>query len=215
MNPHHGQRVLHGGTPLHTARAVMILLHGRGASADDMLALGETVSEDVACVSLLAPQASERVWYPQRFFAPLADNEPYLSGAFEVISKILRELEAAKLPPDKVLIGGFSQGACLALEYAWRNPRRYGGIVGLSGALIGPPGEARAPSSGLNGTPIYLGCSDRDAHIPLASVEESARLLAQAGGSVIKTIFPGMGHTVNDQEILEFKSMVVAVSASA
>jgi predicted esterase len=214
MKLHQGQRVLHGGTPLHTARAVVILIHGRGASADDILGLGERVSEDVGCVSLFAPQALDHVWYPQRFFAPLESNEPYLTSALNVITDIIAHVAAAGLPSERVIISGFSQGACLSLEYALRNPRRYGGIVGLSGAVIGPPGRDREAVTGLNTTPVYLGCCDKDPHIPLASVEESARLLAAAGATVTKTIFPGMGHTVNDDEVREFRALLSAVAAT-
>jgi predicted esterase len=214
MRIHVGQRVLRGGTPLHTARAAVILLHGRGASAEDILSLGELACEDVPCVALLAPQASGGVWYPQRFFAPVEQNEPCLTSAMEVIAGLMREIEAAGVAPAKTLVAGFSQGACLALEYSARNARRYGGVVGLSGALIGPPGTPRDRKGDMAGTPVYLGCSDRDAHIPLASVEEAAADFQRLGANVTKSIFPGMGHTVNDEELAEFKSLVSAAAAT-
>jgi len=214
MNLHEGQRVVRGGTPLHTARAALILLHGRGASAEDIYMLGDQVAEDIPCVALIAPQAAGGAWYPQRFLAPTADNEPFLSSALRVIEGLVRELGQGGLPPRKVLVAGFSQGACLALEFASRNPCRYGGIVGLSGALIGPPGGVRETRGGLDSTPVYLGCSDRDAHIPLPFVEESARVLLAQGASVTQSIFPGMGHTVNDEEIAEFKGLLSAAAAT-
>lgn len=215
MKIHEGQRVLRAGTPLHTARAAVILLHGRGASAEDILSLGEQASEGVACVALLAPQAAGHVWYPKRFLFPLADNEPHLTSALGVVAGLVQEAQAAGLPASKVLLAGFSQGACLALEYAARNPRRYGGVVGLSGALIGPPGAPRSPAGHMDGTPVYLGCSDRDAHIPLASVEEAATFFAGLGASVDKAIFPGLGHTVNAEEIAEFQGLMSAAAAAA
>ncbi len=215
MNIHEGQHVLRGGTPPHTARAALILLHGRGASAEDILSLGEEIAADVPCVALLAPQAAGGTWYPQRFLAPIAQNEPYLSSALGVIARVVRELEAAGLPARKILIAGFSQGACLALEYAARQPQRYGGVAGLSGSLIGPPGAARTLAGSLDGTPVYVGCSDIDVHIPLKSVEESATVLKALGADVTKSIFPGMGHTVNAEEIAAVQAMVSAVEAGA
>src|ERR1019366_3534049 len=118
----------------------------------------------VPCVALLAPQASGGIWYPQRFFAPVEQNEPCLTSAMEVIAGLMREIEAAGVAPAKTLVAGFSQGACLALEYSARNARRYGGVVGLSGALIGPPGTPRDRKGDMARTPVYLGYGDRDAH---------------------------------------------------
>ncbi len=215
MTIHEGLGGLRGGTPLQSARAAVILIHGRGATADDILGLGEQVSRGVEGVSLLAPQAEGNTWYPARFLAPIEDNEPYLSSALSVLSGLVREIEAAKIPASKVILAGFSQGACLALEFAARNPRRYGGIVGLSGALIGPPGTPRNLKGNLAGTPVYLGCSDRDAHIPLGSVEESAAVFQSLKASVTKSIFPGMGHTVNAEELSAFQAIVNSVAGPA
>jgi predicted esterase len=208
MNIHKGQSVLRGGAPLAGARAAMVLIHGRGASAEDIYSLGEEASSGIPGVALVAPQAADGVWYPQRFFAPLAQNEPYLGSALAVIAGLVDEIARAGVLPGKVVLLGFSQGACLSLEFAARHPRRYGAVVGLSGALIGPPGSSRAAGTGLAGTPVYLGCSDRDAHIPLASVEESAKVLAEMGASVTKSIFPGMGHTVNEEEFAAVRAIL-------
>lgn len=193
--------MLRGGAPLGKASATLILVHGRGASAEDIYGLGEEVSRGLPGVALLAPQASGNAWYPQRFLAPLALNEPQLSSALGVIGALAAEAAQAGPGYGGVVLLGFSQGACLALEFAARNPRRYGGVVGLSGALIGPPGAPRGLEGSLSGTPVYLGCSDRDAHIPLASVEESAGVLERQGARVTLSIFPGMGHTVNPEEL--------------
>ena len=215
MMIHEGQRVLRGSTPLHTARAAVILIHGRGASAEDILCLGEQASEGVPGVARLAPQASGGTWYPQRFLAPLERNEPHLTSALEVVAGLFREVEAAGLPPSKVLLAGFSQGACLALEYASRNPRRYGAVVGLSGALIGPPGAARDRSGSMEGAPVYLGCSEHDEHIPLASVDETAAFFRSLGAFVAKSIFPGSVHAVNAEELAELQRLVSAAAAAA
>jgi predicted esterase len=212
MMHHEGQPVLRGGAPAENARAALLLVHGRGATADDIFGLGEEVAAGIPGVALLAPQAADNTWYPERFLAPLVRNEPELTSALAVFSGLVAELNGAGLGAEKIILIGFSQGACLGIEFALRNPRRYGGIVGLSGALIGPPGSPRSTKGSLAGTPAYLGCSDRDAHIPLASVEESAAVLARFGAKVTKTIFPGMGHTVNAEELAAVRELVSAVA---
>lgn len=204
--------MLRGGAPLKGARAALILLHGRGASAQDIYPLGEEVAAGVAGIALLAPQAAGNEWYPQRFLAPLAQNEPYLASALGVVAGLVSELGTAGIGPARVVIAGFSQGACLALEFAARNPMRYGGVAGLSGALIGPPGAVRDRKGDLAGTPAYLGCSDRDFHIPLASVEESTAVLRSMGANVTQAIFPGMGHSVNREELGAVRSLVLGTS---
>ena len=213
MNPHKGQAVLRGGALLAAARTALILIHGRGASAEDIYPLGEEVAAGIPGVALVAPQASGNAWYPQRFLAPLAQNEPYLGSALGVVAGLVDEIARAGVAAERIVLVGFSQGACLSLEFAARNPRRYGGVAGLSGALIGPPGSPRAPVGSLDGTPVYLGCSDRDAHIPLASVEESAGILAKLGARVTKSIFPGMGHTVNAEELAAVRGIVSGAAA--
>jgi predicted esterase len=212
MGPHEGQHVLRGGVPLAKARAALVLIHGRGATAEDIYSLGEEVSAGVQGVALLAPQAAGNAWYPQRFLAPLAQNEPQLSSALGVIAGLVDE--AARTGPGYggVVLLGFSQGACLSLEFASRHARRYGGVIGLSGALIGPPGGLRTREGSLAGTPVYLGCSDRDAHIPLSSAEDSAGILERHGARVTKAIFPGMGHTVNAEVLAVVRQMVMDVA---
>ena len=205
--------MLRGGAPLAGARAAIILIHGRGASAEDIYSLGEEASEGVPGVALLAPQAAGNAWYPQRFLVPVALNEPYLSSALSVVGGLVGEAARAGVPPERVVLAGFSQGACLSLEFAARHPRRYGAVFGLSGALIGPPREPRGLTGSLAGTPVYLGCSDRDAHIPLPSVEESAEVLGGLGARVTKSIFPGMGHTVNAEEVAAMRECVRVLAA--
>lgn len=212
MNVHGGGQVLRGGAPLKRARAALILIHGRGATAEDIYSLGEEISAGAQGVALLAPQAAGNTWYPERFLAPLEQNEPFLTSALGIIAGLVSEAADAGPGYGRVLVLGFSQGACLSLEFASRNPRRYGGVAGLSGAVIGPPGAPRNPRLGLAGTPVYLGCSDRDAHIPLSSVEESALILAGQGARVTKSIFAGMGHTVNSEELDVLRKMVLDVA---
>jgi predicted esterase len=213
VNPHMGQEVLRGGAPLSEAATALVLIHGRGATAEDIYGLGEEVSAGILGVALFAPRAAGNAWYPQRFLAPLAQNEPYLTSALSVVKNLVGEITRGGVGFDKIVLIGFSQGACLSLEFAARNVRRYGGIVGLSGALIGPPGKPRELAGDFSGTAVYLGCSDRDAHIPLSSVEESAAIFEGMGARVTKSIFKGMGHTVNAEELAVVQGVVRGVAA--
>lgn len=191
--------VMTGGAPLRQARLALVLLHGRGSSPEDMLGLASELScEDCA---YLAPQAAGSIWYPYPFMAPLAQNQPWLASALKKIETILAQLEAEGFPAQKVALLGFSQGASLLLEFTARHPRRYGAVFGLSGGLIGPPGTAWEADSSLAGTPIFLGCSDRDPFIPRQRVDESAAVLQRLGGQVTERIYPNLGHTVIPDEI--------------
>jgi glyoxalase family protein len=212
MSIHDGQILLRGGAESPGVRAALILIHGRGASAEDIFSFGEEVTAGLDGVAILAPQAAGSVWYPQRFLVPTELNEPALGSALAVIEKLVGDLGREGIAPERIIIGGFSQGACLSLEFAARNPRRYGAILGLSGALIGVPGSPRALPGSLAGTPVYLGCSDCDAHIPLESVEEADEVLRRLGGKVTKAIFQGMGHTVNREEVAAVRAMVADVA---
>lgn len=202
------------GAPLTCARAAMIMLHGRGASAENILSLSDVFAQpDIA---YFAPQAPGYAWYPQSFLAPIEANEPYLSNALALVGALVTRLGALGFPPDRVILLGFSQGGCLASEFAARNARRYAGVIGLSAGLIGPPGMSRDYSGSLAGTPVFLGCSDIDPHIPLARVRESTQVLRGLGGEVTEHIYPGFGHAINDDEIAHVRRIVVAaISPSA
>lgn len=205
--------VIRAGVPLASARAAVVLIHGRGATAEGMLALGGALgAKDVA---FAAPQAPARSWYPHSFLAPLAQNEPYLSQGLGIVGETVDGLAREGVPPERVLLVGFSQGACLALEYAARNARRYGGVAGLSGGLIGPEGTPRDYAGTLDGTPVFLGCSDVDAHIPEARVHDSADVLTTLGGNVTTRIYPGMAHTVVDDEIRHVQRILAAIPPRA
>lgn len=199
MNFHQGQPILNAGIPVAQAQRAMILVHGRGGSAADILSLAN--SFQMSSFAYLAPQAATGSWYPHSFLMPLERNEPSLSSALSALEDLLKDLERQGIGPEKVILGGFSQGACLALEYAARHAHRYGGVFAFSGGLIGPEGTPRNYPGSLEGTPIFLGCSDTDAHIPLERVEESARVLSVLGARVEKRIYPSMGHTINSDEI--------------
>ncbi|HLZ23149.1 MAG TPA: phospholipase [Ktedonobacterales bacterium] len=208
-SPHAGQPVLLAGEPLERAQAAMVLAHGRGAGARDILAL--TADLDIPGFAYLAPQASGSSWYPYSFLAPFENNEPWLSSALTLVGATLAQVAAAGIPPERTVLLGFSQGACLLTEYAARNARRYGGIVGLSGGLIGPDGTPRDYPGSLAGTPVFLGCSDVDPHIPARRVEESAAVLRTLGADVTARLYPGMGHTVNDDELDAVRTIMRAL----
>ena len=210
--PHEGQPLLMGGEALDRAAAAMVMVHGRGAAAEDILELTGELKQ--AGFAYLAPQAAQHSWYPNSFLAPIPSNEPGLSSGLAVIASILVQLAnvlEAGIPAERTILLGFSQGACLALEFAARNAQRYGGLVGLSGGLIGPDGTPRDYAGSLGGTPVFLGCGDSDFHIPKERVEHSAEVLQRLGGSVTKRLYPHMGHTVNRDEIRFVHDMMAAL----
>lgn len=203
---HAGQPVLLAGAPLERAHAAMVMLHGRGATARDILGLTDELNS--VGVAYIAPQAAGSSWYPYSFLAPLEDNEPWLDSALDAVGTVLAQVAAAGIPPERTLLLGFSQGACLMLEYVARNARRYGGVAGLSGGLIGPEGTPRTYAGSLAGTPIFLGCSDRDPHIPARRVEESAEVLRRLGADVTSRLYHDMGHTINRDELDAVRTMM-------
>ena len=207
--PHQNQEVLRAGRPLAEAQAAMILLHGRGASAYDILELGILLCGDQ--FALLAPQAANNTWYPYSFLAPIDNNEPYLTSALQTVADLVNQVEAAGIPAGKIILAGFSQGACLASEFAAQNARRYGGLLLFSGGLIGPPGTPRDYPGSLDGTPVFIACSDIDAHIPLARVHETTETLTTLGANVTEEIYPGMGHTIIREELAQAQKIVDAV----
>ena len=204
--PHQGQPVLTAGEPLDKATAAILMLHGRGATAEDILALSAELQQPG--FAYLAPQAAGYSWYPNSFLAPIESNEPGLSSGLAVIASLLAKLAQAGIPPERTILLGFSQGACLSLEFAARNARRYGGLAGLSGSLIGPDGTPRDYPGSLSGTPVFLGCSDIDFHIPKERVEFSAEVLRKLGGNVTVRLYPRMGHTVNHDEVRFVQAMM-------
>jgi predicted esterase len=209
-DPHGGQPVLTAGEPLGQARAALVLLHGRGASAADILALAGELAPP-GCAGL-APQAAGHTWYPYSFLAPIERNEPHLSSALAAVRAVLARVAEAGIPPERTALLGFSQGACLALEFVARHARRYGGVVAFSGGLIGPDGTPRDYAGTLDGTPVFIGGSDVDAHIPLARMEESARVLERLGGAVDLRIYRGMGHTVNADELAAARALLAVLA---
>jgi predicted esterase len=198
-DPHAGQPVLRAGVPGAEARLVAILIHGRGASAENILQLArEFRASDVA---YLAPQAAGHTWYPYSFLSPIPQNEPGITSGLRVIERLIESLGQQGVGSERVVLMGFSQGACLSLEFAARHARRYHAIAGLSGGLVGPPGAPRSYPGQFDGTPVFLGCSDVDPHIPLERVHETAEVFRRMGANVDERIYPGMGHTVSEDEL--------------
>jgi phospholipase/carboxylesterase len=210
MHLHDAKNTLRLGAPLAQARGVVILIHGRGSSAEDIAGLADVF--DSSQLAYLAPEAANNSWYPQRFLVPPAHNEPWLSSALATIDTLVTEALAAGIPSERIALVGFSQGACLSLEYASRHPRRYAFIAGLSGALIGPTDTAR-DCVDLQQTPVLIGCADHDAHIPLDHVEHSATALSAFNADVTKHIFPGSAHTVFPIEVDWLKKQSLRLSA--
>ena len=202
--------VLQAGEPLASAGAAMILVHGRGASAADIMTVGAELMHPG--FAYLAPQAAGGAWYPNPFTAPLEANEPYLSSALEAVGSILASIERT-IPAGRIILLGFSQGACLTLEFAARHARRFGGIVGLSGGLIGPAGTPRDYPGSFGGTPAFLGCSDVDPFIGKDRVLEAGDVLKRMEAAVTLELYPQMGHTVSPEEIQSVRRIISAVAS--
>ena len=212
MKPHGGQPVQTAGRPLEESDAAMIMVHGRGASPANILELVPAL--DRPAFTYLAPAAAGQTWYPYSFLTDMAKNEPGLSSGLYVLDQLVTDLEARGVPRDRILLLGFSQGACLSAEYAVRHPGRYGGVMVFSGGLIGPPGTNWDAAGSFAGTPVFLGCSDVDPHIPKQRVDESAAVFERLGASVTRRLYPGMGHLVNDNEIAFAQSVMDQVLRS-
>lgn len=199
MGPHDGVPVAYAGRPLADAGAAMLMVHGRGASPASILTLVDAF--DHPGFAYVAPGAAGGAWYPYSFMAETERNEPWLSSALARVGDVLADVIAHGIPASRIILLGFSQGACLASEFAVRNATRFGGVIAYSGGLIGPPGTTWERDGTFDGTPVFLGCSDVDAHVPLERVNESADVFERMGARVTKRIYPGMGHLVNEDEL--------------
>jgi len=209
--PHDDLPPRFAGVALERAHAGAILVHGRGADARDILGLAAEV--DPGGVAFAAPEAAANTWYPYGFLEPLERNEPGISSGLRVLHALVARFDAAGVPPERLLLLGFSQGACLALEYAARHARRFGGIAALSGGLIGPPGAPRDYPGSFEGTPAFLGCGDADPHIPQARVVETADVLARMGAVVTLRLYAGFGHGIRGEEVSAVRGMLGSLAA--
>jgi phospholipase/carboxylesterase len=188
-----------------------VLLHGRGASAEDILGLAQEF--DLPELAYLAPQAAEHTWYPYSFLSPVEQNQPWLDSALNLAAETLQRAITAGIERHKIAIVGFSQGACIATELVARNTARYGGLIAFTGGLIGPPGIKFVYSGELSGTPCFLGAGDPDPHVPWKRVEESASVLSTLGGVVTLRRYPGLPHTINHDEIEQAKHILSRLGA--
>ncbi|HXT49595.1 MAG TPA: dienelactone hydrolase family protein [Thermoanaerobaculia bacterium] len=207
--PHQGQPAVRTGAARGEATAAVLLLHGRGADAEDILGLAEPLWQPG--VAYLAPQAAGHTWYPYSFLAPLEANEPWLSSALARVEELVGDLAAEGVSAERLLLAGFSQGACLTLEYVARHARRYGGVVAFTGGLIGPPGAPRDYPGSLAGTPVFIGAGDPDPHVPWSRVEESAAVLERMGAEVRIVRYPGLGHAIAEDELAHARKILARV----
>lgn len=211
---HDGQPVRHAGAALDGARGAIVLVHGRGGSAEDMLGLAGAIgAQDIA---YLAPQAANSTWYPYPFTSPTSRNEPWLTSALAQLDAVTASLAAAGIPPARTLLLGFSQGACLTLEWTARDAhrgRRWGGVAALAGGLIGPDDTPRDYAGTLDGTPVLLGVGDQDHHIPVARVRESAAVMERLGAVTTLRLYPGLGHVIVQDEVEHVQRMVRSLGA--
>jgi phospholipase/carboxylesterase len=207
VDPHGNQPVLAAGLRLPEAAAVVILVHGRGASAEDILNLGQEF--DRPDLAYLAPQAAGNSWYPYSFLAPIQQNEPWLTSALNKLALLVEDVSQVGIVREKIILAGFSQGACLASEFVARNAARYGGLIAFSGGLIGPPGTEFRYAGQLGGTPAFFGGGDPDAHVPWQRVQESASVLSALGAEVLLRRYPRMGHTINQEELEEARRLII------
>jgi len=209
--PHQDQQRLTAGTPLSEASAAAVLVHGRGATARSIVQMAAEFQREG--LALLAPQAARNTWYPNSFLAPVEQNEPGRTSGLQAVDDAVTEATQAGIPADRVLVLGFSQGACLASEFVARNPRRYGGLVALSGGLIGESIDEDEYEGDLESTPVFVGCSDVDPHIPIERVYETTRVFERLNGDVEERIYEGMGHGVNQDELDYVSSLVTDLRA--
>jgi phospholipase/carboxylesterase len=204
----HQKNIINAGKPLQPDSKVLIMLHGRGGSADDIISLSSHL--DVKQFTLLAPEATNHSWYPYSFLAPTAQNEPWLSSALQLIKDLVQELLEKGISSEHIFFLGFSQGACLTLEFVTRNATRYGGVVAFTGGLIGDRIYNENYRGDFQNTPVFIGTSDPDPHVPVERVHASSSILKSMNAAVTEKVYPGMGHTINQDEIENANKLVFA-----
>lgn len=202
----HVKKVITAGTPLGQSKGVVIMLHGRGATAEDILTLSDHLNVDG--YTLLAPQATNYTWYPYSFMAPVSQNEPWLTSALENLTSIVGEINHAGIKDEQIIFAGFSQGACLTLEYITRHARRWGGAVAFTGGLIGDRIYHENYRGDFAGTPVFIGTSDPDPHVPVSRVEESTKIIRGLNAQITTKVYPNLGHTISSDEIKQANQLV-------
>lgn len=207
--PHQDSRNYDQGAPLSRAEAAMIMVHGRGATAQGILQLAaEFAQPDFHYV---APQAKNNTWYPWSFLEPQTKNEPGISSGLQVLNDILESVKDHGIPQEKIFLFGFSQGACLASEFLARHPQKMGGLIALSGGLIGPSISLEDYKGSVEGTPVFIACSDFDSHVPQSRIDETEAVFEKLKGDVNKQIYAGMGHRIIEEEIRVIRGMMAKV----
>ena len=206
---HQGQPVFTYGAALSGAQVAVILLHGRGGTAQSILALAAQLPQEK--IAYFAPQAANQTWYPLSGFVPIESNEPYVSSAFQTVTDLLAQIVDAGITLDKVVLGGFSQGGCLAAEFVARHPQHYGGVFVLSGALMGPPDLPREYPGSLDGTPVFVGGCDRDSWVTERQLRLTGAVLQELGGSLQIEVQSGTEHTIRQTEIAHVRDMISKV----
>jgi phospholipase/carboxylesterase len=195
----HAKNIVTAGAPIEETGKALIMLHGRGASAEDILSMSSYL--DVKDYTLQAPQATNHTWYPYSFLETPSKNEPWLSSALSLIMEMVDELKEKKISLDNIYFLGFSQGACLALEFVARNAARYGGVIAFTGGLIGDKIYPENYKGDFEKTPVFIGAGNLDPHVPVERVKETVRILKNMNAAVNEKIYPGLGHTINNDEI--------------
>jgi len=195
----HSKQIITAGTPVAQATGALVLLHGRGGSAQDIISLSRSLN--VSDMAIYAPQATNSSWYPYSFMTPDKDNQPALNSALAVIKELVDDIIAQGIPADKIYFAGFSQGACLTLEFIARNAKQYGGAVAFTGGLIGQTIETANYKGSFNNTPVLISTGNPDPHVPLTRVEKSAEILKGMGADVTTKVYPGRPHTITGDEI--------------
>ncbi len=213
MQPHDSQPIVAAGAPLGTSPTAVIMVHGRNAGPENILDLAKRFGRPG--LTYLAPAAAERTWYPHSFMADIDANEPGVSSGIAVIASLVTRIEAAGIAAHRVVLCGFSQGACLVSEFAIRHARHFGGVLVFSGGAIGAAGTTWHFDGRFEATPVFLGCSDIDSHVPASRVRETADVFARMGADITTRIYPGMGHLVNEDEIAHAQAMLDAVHLHA
>lgn len=210
--PHQDSKVFRHGASLSRAKAAMIMVHGRGALAKGMFPLADQFAQPD--FHYIAPQAQHHTWYPHSFLEPRKKNEPGISSGLQMLHDLLKSIVEAGIPKENIILLGFSQGACLATEFAARHPQKLGGVVALSGGLIGPMINNDHYSGSMKHTPVFIGCSDNDPHVPIKRIDETETVFEKLNANVNKQIYKGMGHTIIEEEIKEVRGMMAEILIS-
>jgi len=207
----HQKNIITAGKEINKESNVLIMLHGRGGSAEDILSLSSYL--DVNDFSLLAPQATNHSWYPYSFLAPPEQNDPWLSSALERLKEVVDDLSAKGISSENIYFLGFSQGACLTLEYVTRNAKKYGGVIAFTGGLIGNKVNLTNYKGDFENTPVFIGTGDPDPHVPVERVYATTNILKNMNAAVTEKVYAGMGHTINQDEIVHANKILANVRA--